>query len=355
LNVRKRRHADKTGMPPGTLTYIGSAPTESAQTRRIEYNAQDIRDELLPRHRISDETHLSASNVFVIVEGIHDLETIRTVGRSYGLHPLVLEDVVNTEQRAKVDNYAGYAFAVFRRLTLDTDTESIVRRQYSVVLVGNTVILFTEGGSDPVVTALQQRLKHPASDIRGGSADYLFYAVIDTIADSYFAVADEIARRVDDLEDEVGEREATNILQRISELRRNVVYLRRYLNYAFDTVNRIATGGVPELAPESKVYFEDVRDHVKHVLESAETHRELLNGLLELHLSYQNHRLGEIMKVLTTIATIFIPLTFVAGVYGMNFVHMPELSWRWGYPVVLGGMGIIALGLVLYFRRKRWF
>jgi magnesium transporter len=365
-------------MPPGTLTYIGPAAGEAAALTRIEYNVGQISDESIDRAALSPASLLEDSSVLLIVEGIHDLETIRAVGRTYGLHPLVLEDVVNTEQRAKVDNYAGYAFVVLRRLTLPTAAATksagpatpatprgnasapggsgeIERRQYSIVLIGNTVILFAEAGPDPVVQAIRRRLQHPASDIRGGTTDYLFYAIIDTIADSYFALADTITTQVDELEDAVGPDSGPDILQRISNTRRNVVFLRRYLAYALDAVNNIASGKVPEVAADSYVFFVDVRDHVRHVLESAETQREILSGLLELHLSYQNHRLGEIMKVLTVIATIFIPLTFVAGIYGMNFVRMPELAWRWGYPVVLGVMAIIAGGLLVYFKRKRWF
>ncbi len=361
MNERRRRHADKSGMPPGTLTYIGPAAPETAALTRIEYNAAHIRDEHVDRSALSPASLLEDSSVLLIVEGIHDLETIRAVGRAYGLHPLVLEDVVNTEQRAKVDNYAGYAFVVLRRLTLPpaetaaAGGREIERRQYSIVLIGNTVILFTQAGPDPVVQSIRQRLHHPASDIRGGTTDYLFYAIVDAIADSYFALADTVTTQVDELEDAVGPDSGQDILQRISDTRRNVVFLRRYLAYAFDAVNNIASGKVPEVSADSHVFFVDVRDHVRHVLESAETQREILSGLLELHLSYQNHRLGEIMKVLTVIATIFIPLTFVAGIYGMNFIHMPELAWRWGYPVVVGIMAIIAGGLLVYFKRKRWF
>ncbi|MFW5785639.1 MAG: magnesium and cobalt transport protein CorA [bacterium] len=371
MSDRRRRHADKSGMPPGTLTYIGPAAREPATLTRIEYSTDHIREDRLDPSDVSSSSLPDNSSVLLVAEGIHDLETIRAVGRAYGLHPLVLEDVVNTEQRAKVDNYGGYAFAVLRRLTLappaaaagsrrrslavPTGSAEIERRQYSIVLIGNAVILFTEAGPDPVVRSIRERLRHPASDIRGGTTDYLFYAIVDTIADSYFSLADTITSQVDELEDAVGPESGPEILQRISNTRRSVIFFRRYLTYALDTVGSIASGKVPEVAANSHVFFVDVRDHVRHVLESAETQREILSGLLELHLSYQNHRLSEIMKVLTVIATIFIPLTFVAGIYGMNFAHRPELTWRWGYPVILGVMAAIASWLLIYFKRRRWF
>jgi magnesium transporter len=287
------------------------------------------------------------------VEGVHDVEIIRHLGERFALHPLVLEDIVNTGQRPKIEDYDDYLFIVLRMLR-PTGGGEFTSEQLSMILGPSYLFTFQEGLQGDVFDMVRERLRNNKGKGRAMGADYLAYALIDAIVDSYFSVLEDLGERIVNLEEELTLAPDTTTLHEINNIKKEIIFLRKAVWPLREAVSFLERGDSHLLSPATRLYFRDVYDHTVQVIDTVETYRDLLSGMLDLYLSSISNRTNEIMKFLTVIGTIFMPLTFLVGVYGMNFKHMPELEWHNGYFMLWGLMIGLSIAMIIYFRRKRW-
>lgn len=340
-------------MPPGSVVYVGEETEEEVRITVADYGEEygEVRemgaDEAAAHFR--DEETVT----WVNVDGVHDPETVRELGEAFGLHPLTMEDVANTEGRPKMDTYEDYLFVVLKVIYFDEGTEELDVDQVSIVLGENFLLSFKEKHGELFAPVLA-RLESGRGRIRSRGPDYLAYALMDAVVDRYFGVLEQIGEDVEELEEELITDPEVETLRSIHGLKREMIQLRRAVWPLREVVMALEREGPPFVQEETRVYLRDVYDHAVQVIDTSETLREMLSGMVDIYLSSVSNRMNDIMKVLTIIATIFIPLTFIAGVYGMNFRYMPELVHPFGYPAVLLVMVVIAGGLMVYFRRKGW-
>ena len=348
-----RKRSVKTGLPPGSLVHIGEAPSQDAIVTTICYN-QTLFEEQQYHKLAFCLPHLTQAGVrWVNVEGVHDLEVIRCLGDCFHLHPLVLEDIVNTVQRPKIEDYGDYLFIVMRML-LPTSEGEFTSEQLSIILTADHLFSFQEGIAGDVFNGVRERLRNAKGKIRGMGADYLAYALIDAVVDSYFSVLEGLGERIVNVEEALALTPDRAILRVINEMKKEIIFLRKAVWPLRETISFLERGDSALLNEATRLYFRDVYDHTVQVIDTVETYRDLLSGMLELYLSSLSNRTNEIMKFLTIVGTIFMPLTFLVGVYGMNFKHMPELEWHNGYYGLWFLMVLLSVVMIIYFRRKRW-
>lgn len=349
-----KKRSIKSGLPPGSMVHIGEERLEASQISVICYCPDDFEENSF---RQTDEclSHLDRKGkvTWVNVEGVHDVEIIRSLGTHYGLHPLVLEDVVNTVQRPKIEDYGDYLFIVLRMLR-PTDGGDFSSEQLSMVLGKNYLLTFQEGIKGDAFDNLRERIRSGKGRIRTMGADYLAYALIDAIVDSYFNVLEELGERIVDLEETLTLTPDRTTMHLINNLKKEIIFLRKAVWPLREAISFLERGDSKLLSDTSRLYFRDVYDHTVQVIDTVETYRDLLSGMLDLYLSSIGNRTNEVMKFLTVIGTIFLPLTFLVGVYGMNFKHMPELEWPNGYYGLWVFMVTMSLVMIIYFRKKKW-
>lgn len=342
----------KVGAGPGTLVHIGERPETAAVIRVIDYDHGMIQERQLvdPGDCMAHRGGESVSWVNVV--GVHQPELVEALGKEFDLHPLVVEDVLNTDQRPKMEDYDGYVYVVLRMLRYDSGQQQIHSEQLSLILGRNFVLSLQESPGD-VFDGVRERLRS-GRRVRSMHADYLAYSLLDAVVDHYFVLLEKLGDQVEALEDELIMKPVPATLGRIHHFKREMLMLRKSVWPLREVLSRLSRDENPLISSDTRLFLRDVYDHTVHVLDTIETIRELLVGMLDLYLSSVSNRMNEVMKMLTVIATLFMPLTFIAGVYGMNFVFMPELHWPWAYPAVLVSMLLIALGLVVFFRRRHW-
>ena len=287
---------------------------------------------------------------WINIDGIHKVDIVEKIGEYFNIHPLTMEDIVNTEQRPKMEEYTDYVYVVLRMITYDKEMDS---EQISLIFGENVLFSFQEKEGD-VFNYVRERLKNSVGRIRKMGADYLVYALMDAVVDNYFAILESLGDTLEDTEEELLRDPGPETLQSIQMLKREMMVLRKSVWPLREVLSRLERGESQLVKENTRVYMRDVYDHTIQVIDTVETFRDMLSGMLDIYLSSISNRMNEIMKVLTIIATIFIPLSFFAGVYGMNFVYMPELQEKWGYPAILIGMAAIGAVMLLYFRRKKW-
>jgi magnesium transporter len=291
---------------------------------------------------------------WVNIDGIHNLQIIETVGKCFQLHPLTLEDIVNTGQYPKVEDYGNYLFIVLKMLYYNSEINEIEVEQVSLCLGSHFVLSFQEETGKDVFSSVRERIRTGKGRMRKMGADYLTYSLIDAIVDSYFLILEDLGEKLEILEDRVVQEPVQKTLQEIHQFKRELIFLRKSVWPLREVISFLERGDSAIIQESMHVYFRDIYDHTVRVIETIETFRDILSGILDIYLSSTSNRLNAIMKVLTIIATIFMPLTFLAGVYGMNFKYMPELEWHWGYPLILLVMVSIALLMLAFFRKKKW-
>jgi len=348
-----KKKSQKAGLPPGTLVHIGEKKMEKATISLIRYdqsNASEIKleslDECTPKLEQRAVTWLN-------VTGIHDLDIIHRIGKIFDLHPLLMEDIVSTDQRPKMEDYGTYAYITLKMLYFGKADSEIITEQVSIVFGKNYVLTFQERDGD-LFDPVRDRIRTGKGRIRTLASDYLAYALIDAVVDNYFIILEKIGERLEDLADRVVAAQAGRTLETIYGLKRELVYLRKAVWPLREAISGLYRGETSLIAETTGPYLRDVYDHTIQIIDAIESFRDLLSGMLDIYLSNASNRLNQVMKVLTMIATIFIPLTFIAGVYGMNFKYMPELEWRWGYPLVWLIMLGLGVTMLVLFRRKRW-
>lgn len=342
------------GLPPGQLVHIGEKLTDKSIVELISYNAKNINEKISEKaDEITDQ--LTAENInWINIDGLHNIDLIKNIGEHFEVNSLVLEDILSTDQRPKVEDYENYLFFTLKTLNA-LNSDNIVYEQMSFVLGKNYLLSFQEKEGD-LFDGLRHRLKNdPNSKTRHKDADYLFYRLIDTIVDSYYLILENIAERIEKLEDEVFINPTRKTLKQIQLLKKELIFLRKSVYPVREAISRISKGEYHFIKKETIRYFTDVYDHSIHVIETLETYRDLTTSLMDMYMTSVSNKMNEVMKVLTVIATIFIPLTFIAGVYGMNFEYMPELKWKFGYMGVWGLMIGTFIVMIIYFKRKKWF
>ena len=345
------KQSKKAGLPPGTLVYIGKERQEKVNIDVIDYTESQLQ-EIRPS---AVEECLAFSGkptvTWINVTGVHDTDVIEKIGKQFGLHSLVMEDIVNTKQRPKIEAYENCLFMVLKMLFFNEKNETRAE-QVSLVLGRNFVISFQETERD-VFEHVRQRIRQQGS-IRKMGSDYLVYALIDAIVDNYFAILEKIGGTIENVENEIMKNPGKETMGRVHALKRDLIYLRKSVWPLREVISSMERGGSGLVKEHTAIYLRDVYDHTIRVIETIETFRDMVSGMVDVYLSSVSNRTNEVMKVLTIIATIFMPLTFIVGIYGMNFENMPELGWRWGYLAVWLTIMAVSLSMLAYFRKKKW-
>lgn len=349
----------KAGLSAGSFVFTGEKKTDKVTIDLIDYdeknfNMKEIKniEECLPFKEKPTVTWIN-------INGLHKIKLIEEIGELFNIHPLLIEDILNVNKRPKVEDFENYLFIVLKMMYLDDQTKMIEMEQVSLILGENYVITLQEQKGD-VFDQIRERIKNGKGRIRKLGADYLCYALIDSIVDNYFVILERIGEIIEDIEEELMEQPSTETLYSIHTLKREMIHIRRSIWPLREVISTLLRGESVLINPSSDIFLRDVYEHTIQVVDTIETYRDMLSGMLDLYLSSISNKTNEVMKVLTIIATIFIPLTFVAGIYGMNFdpdispFNMPELEWYYGYPVALFVMFIISILMIIYFRRKDW-
>lgn len=341
------------GLSPGTVVYIGEEKTAEVRISVIDYN----KNEFIKREGVKAEDCFpfkdKDSITWININGVHNTDIIEDIGGYFGLHPLVMEDIGNTTQRPKVEDFDKHIFVVIKMIYYDNKGEELEVEQVSLILGRNFVISFQEREGD-VFDAVRERIEKAKGRIRKMRSDYLLYSLIDAVVDNYFSVLERMGDRIEELEEDIVEQTTPESLHNIHKSKKDMILLRRSVWPLREVVNSLAREKSVLISENVLIYFRDIYDHTIQVIDTVETFRDMLSGLHDTYLSSISNKMNEIMKVLTMFASIFIPLTFIAGVYGMNFSFMPELRWQWGYFSVWGVIIIVGVSMLFYFKRKKW-
>jgi magnesium transporter len=347
-----RRHVIP-GEAPGSLSDLNDSPQEAPVITLIEYGPDSFEE----RRNVGCEellVHLDNELVtWINIDGFGDLTVLRTLGQRFNLHPLALEDVLDITQRPKVEQYDDYLFIVAKMIYLDGN-KSIGAEQVSMFLGKTFLITLQEEAEFDVFEPVRARIRSGKGRIRAAAPDYLAYALLDAIIDHYYPVLESIGAEIDAIEDSLVDNPLSRPVGSLHEHKRTLTQIRRMVWPLRDVTNLLLHEDPGLIRPETKIYLRDCYDHSVQLMDVVESYRDVLSGLTEIHISSIGLRTNEIMRVLTVITVIFIPLTFIAGVYGMNFAHMPELQQPWGYYACLLFMAIVAIGQLLYFKKRRW-
>lgn len=349
----KKKLSEKTGLSPGTLIHVGEKKTGQIRIRIVDYDSEQIREEEVTQIEACFPFKDEPSITWINIDGLHDLALIEKVGANFDVHPLILEDIVHTGTRPKIEEFDNYIFIVFKMLCYDEKKDEIVQDQLSLLLGKNFVISFQERPGI-VFDPLRERIRNSKNRIRKKGADYLAYAIIDTVVDNYFIILEHLENKIEELDEALSTSMSKEIFHFINDMKRKLIALRKAVSPIRELINSIQGQDFDLIEQTNLIFFKDINDHVIQILESIDTCRELAFGLHDIFLTNVNNRMNEIMKTLTITATIFIPLTFIAGIYGMNFKYMPELELKWGYmgfwAVIIGMVGF----MFYYFKKKDW-
>jgi magnesium transporter len=347
------KRSKKAGLPPGTPVHVGEKKIDRVRIKIIDYDEAQFQEKEAKTVEECFPFKNKPTVTWINIDGIHQVDIIEKIGNHFNIHPLVSEDIVNTGQRPKMEDFVSYIFVILKTLYYDEKINETKAEQISLVLGSNFVISFQENEGD-VFDPIRERIRSDRGRIRKMGADYLAYALIDTIVDNYFIVLEKLGEKIEDIEDELVTNPTPETLQTIHSLKREMIFLRKSVWPLREVVSRLERWESPLIDKSLNIYLRDVYDHTIQVIDSIETFRDMLSGLLDIYLSSVSNRMNEIMKVLTIIATIAIPLTVITGIYGMNFQFMPELQWQWSYHLVLLAMLTLAILMMIYFRRKKW-
>lgn len=344
----------KVGLPPGSVLYTGSKSAEEpVQLEVFRYNTEGLQEIEPKDYQNLHELKKEGSTFWLNVEGIHRPEMVESICKQFGIHPLTIEDIVSPDQRPKAEEVEGYVYMVLKMMEYNTENHTIEQEQVSFLLGDGFVITFQERPGD-IFGGVRQRLRAGRGRIRGRGADYLMYALVDAVVDSYFIILEQLGDYIGELEENMLVGADKESFDMVYHIKREMLALRRSTWPLREVVYKLEREGFAQITSDTRVFLRDVYDHMIQVIDTVETYRDLLSGMIDLYHSTIGSRTNEVMRVLTVISTIFIPLTFIVGVYGMNFAVMPELHWRYGYFATWGVMGMIALLQIWYFRRKNW-
>lgn len=345
------QHRKNTGLPPGSLVFTGEKRIDQSCVHILNYDGEQLSEQQFPEsvpHKIP-----SQGVTWYDLRGIHDVELIRKIGQEFGIHSLILEDILDIQQRPKYEEYQQGIFLTAKALYTDPASGEIRQEHISIYFSDNFLFSFQEDDDD-LFLRVRERLKSPIGKFRLRKTDYLAYALLDTLVDSYYLVLDNLDSKARLLEKKILENASDALKISLYEIRNDLLLLRKQLIPLREAVHLFSKSESLLIEENTKLFLRDLFDHTLQITDTLDTQRDLVNGLRDLYLSEISYRMNKVMQLLTIISTIFIPLTFLVGVYGMNFRHMPELSYRYGYFYLWILMGIIAILMMIYFRRKKW-
>lgn len=353
MSGHRNKRSRKSGLPPGTPVHIGEQKLEAMSLTALTYSEHTFHEIQTPRVEEVLPLASTAEHVWITVQGIHHIEGLQQLGAAFGLHPLVMEDIVNTHQRPKIEDYGEYLFLVMKAVSRHDPVQPLMVEQISLIVGTNFVLCFLEGKDDPFVD-LRGRLRNEKGRLRKMGCDYLTYAHLDTIVDQYFPLLEQLGEDIELLEEKLIAHADRGTLRTLHVFKQEMILLRKAIWPLREVLSHLERGDSTLIHSSTHIYLRDVYDHTIQLIETTETYRDMLAGMMDIYLTSLSNKLNETMKVLTVISTIFIPLTFIVGVYGMNFKVMPELEWPWGYPLVMGVMLMLVIGMLWAFRRKHW-
>jgi magnesium transporter len=359
MNKKRWKVSKKLGMRPGSIIYVGTEHKEKVSIDIIDYTETDYQEKKSADIEDCFKYRDKSSMTWINVNGIHEPVIVEKIGAHFGIHELALEDIVNTGHRPKMEEGENYIFIVLKMLYQYQEGEGLTAEQVSVLFGPGWVITFQETGKD-VFDYIRQRIKKTTPRVRLITSDYLAYALVDAVVDHYFVILENIGEKIEELEDEIAERPDPGSLEKIRELKKQLIFMRRSVWPLREIVGTFDRTESDLINDSTGPYLRDLYEHVVQVIDTVETYREMVSGLLDLYHTGVSNRMNEVMKVLTIFATIFIPLGFLAGVYGMNFdtaispYNLPELGFRYGYLFFWGMVIIVVAGLLFYFKRKKW-
>jgi magnesium transporter len=345
--------SSKAGLPPGSLVHVGDMLEADTRITVLDYTREQTTEQVV--HTVEDITRYrdTDSVTWVSVEGLVNVALIEAIGREFDIHPLVLEDILNTQQRPKFEQHDDYLFLVFKVIYPAADGVSVNYEQVSLLIHDEYVFTFKER-QDDFFAPILARLRNHKGRFRTQGADYLAYTILDTVVDQYLTLQDYLDEIVETVEEDLLACPGIETLATIQRIRRELIFIRRSVSPLRELLNGILRSDSLLIGDDTLIYFRDVQDHVLRVTDAIDTYRDMMTGLLDIYNSTINNRMNEIMKVLTVFASIFIPLTFLTGIYGMNFHYMPELGWKWSYPLLWVAFLLIAVILLAFFKRKKW-
>jgi magnesium transporter len=349
-----KKRSKKIGLPPGTLVHIGEKRIEKSKVSLIDYDDQHVDEREVEAIEECFVFRDKPTATWINVEGVHQVEVIKKLGECYGFHPLVLEDILNTDQRPKMEIYGNYLYIVLKMLHGGNLNHPVEAEQVSLILGSNFVISFQEGKEGDIFNPVRERIRSGKGLIRKMGSDYLAYSLLDTIVDNYFLILEKMGERVEFLEEELITNPSNKTLQEIQKFKNEMIFVRKAVWPLREVVSGLGRKESALIKESTEIYLRDVYDHTVQVIDTIEIYREMLSGMLDIYLSSVSNRMNSVMKVLTIIATIFIPLTFIVGIYGMNFKYMPELEWRWGYLAVWVIIIMIGISMLIFFKKKKW-
>jgi magnesium transporter len=353
-NKNQKKASHKLGLPPGTLVHIGNQLDFDTKITVVDYNKASFQEENISV--VEDLLKYKNNNnvTLVVVEGLKDIEVIQKIGEMFEIHQLVLEDIVNTSQRPKFEEYDKYLYIVLKSMEIKNDNIDFDYEQLSLLVLDNLVIIFKEK-IDDLLHPIKERIKIDGSLIRRSGNDYLTYVILDMIVDQNFVLIDDFDDEITLIEESLLSFEATpEILNKIQLFKRRLITVRRYVSPTRELVSRVIKSESSLIKKKTHIYFQDVYDHIIRITELVDMNREVLSSLFDVYMSNISNKMNEVMKILTIFSTIFIPLTFLAGIYGMNFKFMPELKLKWAYPSLWVAFIVIPIIFVIYFRKKKW-
>lgn len=343
----------KIGLPPGTLIYTGDKVKEITKIKVTDYTADDFKLDEFKEIQM-DLTKIEKPFIkWIDIYGLTQIKVIEEIGHQFKLHPLVLEDILSPNQRPKLEDFGNYIFAVLKKLSWNQELEDFEYEQISLILGENYVISFQERDTN-LFNPIYERIQVPKGKVRVMGADYLFYVLIDIIIDDYFIVIEKVGEDIENIEDILIKNPEPETLQSIYRLKRSSIELRKSIWPIREIVNKLQREQSNLIGDELQIYLRDIYEHIFRISDLLENYRDIIFGMLDMYLSSVSNRMNDIMKVLTIISTIFIPISFLAGFYGMNFLYMPELSNPIAYPFLIGTMATIAVIMLYFFRRKKW-
>lgn len=356
IKLRKlfRKKKKPAGLPPGTPVYTGEYHDLKVTVNLLDFNETGFDEKTITQPEETITCTKEGSISWLDVEGLNDVPFIQKLCESVGLHPLVIEDILNVEQRAKMEEYEGYIYIVLKMFHTNHATKEVVPEQVSIVLSRHFVLTFQEGVEGDTFHDIRERIRNNKGIIRKMTSDYLVYSIIDSIIDSYFSILEIFGDRIEQLEEELVNSPQKSTLTEIYKLKREMLYIRKSVWPLREAISRLEREESDLITRGTHLYLRDVYDHTINVLDTIETYRDMLSGMIDIYLSSISNKLNETMKFLAGISTIFIPMTLIASIYGMNFELIPELQWAHGYWFALGLMAAVGLSLFIYFKRKKW-
>ncbi len=350
---RIKKRSRKIGLEPGTLIHIGEKKAEAVKIRVIDYDEKHFLEKEVKTIEECFPFKDKPTVTWIDIAGIHQPHIIEKIGTHFGLHPLIQEDILNTDQRPKMEDLGNYVYVVLKILYYEEKKREIISEQISIILGQDFVLSFQEIET-AIFNPLIDRIRTGKGHIRKLGADYLTYALLDSIVDNYFIILERLGEEIESLEERLVTNPTREMLQNLHILEREAIFLRKSVWPLREVISGLERGESALIKDMTRIYLRDVYDHAVHIIDSVETSRDMLSRMLEIYVSNISNKLNEVMKVLTVIATIFMPLTFLVGIYGMNFRYMPELEWKWGYFTLWAIMAVIAGSMLIYFKKKKW-